>query len=94
LDAVESFESIASGSHNKINVFIVRLKHVPFIEATGLLSLHKVIEGFENRGTKVLLSEANEKVCQKIKRAGVQDSFDNNLIQRSRLLALKISEEN
>ncbi len=87
--AVETFEHIASNVRTDVKVLVIRLKHVPFIDATGLLSLRKVIERFKNHGTKVLLCEANKSVHDKITRACVEDSFKNNTVDRSLLLALR-----
>ena len=82
--AVENFERALSQTHADPRVLILRLKRVPFIDMTGLLTLEEVIAKLEKRGITVLVSEANDRVRGKLEKAGIlaavgrdnyQDSF-------------------
>ena len=52
---------------------LIRLAHVPFMDATGLQSLEEVVTRFRARGVRVLVSEANLAVLRKLARAGLVD---------------------
>lgn len=69
--AVENFERALSQTHADPKVLILRLKRVPFIDMTGLLTLEEVIGKLETRGIAVILSEANERVRGKLDKAGI-----------------------
>jgi len=82
--AVENFERALSQTHADPRVLILRLKRVPFIDMTGLLTLEEVIAKLEKRSITVLVSEANDRVRGKLEKAGIlaavghdnyQDSF-------------------
>lgn len=53
---------------------ILRLRHVPFMDITGINALAEVIGTLEKRGSTVVLSEANTRVYRKLRRAGVIES--------------------
>lgn len=47
-------------------LIIIRLGHVPFMDATGLLNLEEAIRNLEKRGVQVTLCEANTRVLRKL----------------------------
>lgn len=50
---------------------IIRLRRVPFVDITGIHVLEEVIHKLRQRGIRVILCEANERVLAKLQRAGV-----------------------
>lgn len=60
-------------SHGPGETVVIRLGRVPFIDATGLQSLEKVVRGFVGQGSKVVLTEANSRVHSKINKMGLAD---------------------
>lgn len=62
----EKMEQAFSIIHSDPRQIIFRLKHVPFMDITGLQTFSELIEKFHNRGVKVYLCEANPKVAHKI----------------------------
>ncbi len=64
--AIESFEQALHDTGTDPRVLIVRLKHVPFIDATGLQALESVIDGLHRRGVQVMLTEVNARVRNKL----------------------------
>ena len=52
-------------------VLVLRLRRVPFIDITGLQTLEEVIGELRERGVRVMMCEANERVLGKLRRAGV-----------------------
>lgn len=69
--AVENFEKVLAYTHTDPQILIIRLKWVPFIDATGLQTLEEVIKDLHRRGIRVILSGANERVYAKLKKADI-----------------------
>jgi SulP family sulfate permease len=81
--AVENFERALAGTHTDPRILIIRLKWVPFIDATGLQTLEEVIQDLHRRGVRVMLSGANDRVQSKLMKSGIiklvgsENSFAN-----------------
>lgn len=71
--AVESFERALLQTHSDPEMLIIRLGHVPFMDATGLQTVDEVVRKLKNRHVQVLICEANERVGQKLRNAGIVD---------------------
>lgn len=64
--ASQKFQEVISDLHHAPKILILRMRHVPFIDATGLkrlVDIHKVLSA---RGTRILISGAN---------AGIRDAL-------------------
>jgi SulP family sulfate permease len=70
----EQFARTLENIQQHMNVVVLRLGKVPFVDATGLQTLREIIEDFEAAGTSVLLCEVRPNVLAKLKRAGVRDA--------------------
>ncbi|HMQ74598.1 MAG TPA: SulP family inorganic anion transporter [Flavobacteriales bacterium] len=57
------------GDHHR--VLILRMRHVPFIDATGLHRLHDIIRTMERRRVRVLLTDVRPEVQGSIQDAGL-----------------------
>src|SRR5690606_15013891 len=73
--AVDTFDRVLACTHTDPRVVIIRLAHVPFMDATGLKALDEAIQELHQRGVRVILTEANEKVQKKLKRMGLTDKL-------------------
>lgn len=71
--AVENFERALASTHSDPRHLILRLRRMPFIDATGLQALEDAIRGFHARGVEVMLCGANARVERKLARAGILD---------------------
>jgi len=64
-------------------VFILRMRHVPMVDATGLHALEEFFDSCHKEGTILVLSGVNEKIKQKMKRLdfdqkiGIENITDN-----------------
>jgi len=64
-------------------VFILRMRHVPMVDATGLHALEEFFDSCHKEGTILVLSGVNEKIKHKMKRLdfdqkiGVENITDN-----------------
>ncbi|HCE58092.1 MAG TPA: sodium-independent anion transporter [Prolixibacteraceae bacterium] len=78
-------------------VMIIRMRHVPFVDATGVHNFKEALKILKTSGTKVVLSGVNDAVCADIKKAGIDDLIGKDNIYPSFDLALegakKLNEE-
>ena len=86
--AVENFERALAGTHTDPRILIIRLKWVPFIDATGLQTLEEVIQDLHRRSVRVMLSGANDRVQSKLIKSGIISLVGVNNSFRSFDLAL------
>jgi SulP family sulfate permease len=62
---------------------IIRLDRVPFIDLTGIHTLSETIQELRKKGVSVVLCEANERVREKLLRAGVLEASGDETCNRS-----------
>ena len=60
-----------AGHPDQNRVLILRMRHVPFIDATGLHRLADIIRTMERRNVRVLLTDVVEEVEHSLREAGV-----------------------
>ncbi len=73
--AIDNFERVLRDTATDPKLLILRLHRVPFIDVTGIQCLEDAIVGLQKRGVTVLLCEANERVLQKLHKAGVFETL-------------------
>ena len=71
--AVETLERVLERADADPKVLVVRMTDMPFTDMTGLQTLQEAIRHFQQRGVRVILCEANERVYRKLERAGLLD---------------------
>lgn len=49
------------------------MRHVPFVDATGVYRLKQVIKEFQGRKVSVILSGVNSEVREELEQAGIYD---------------------
>jgi SulP family sulfate permease len=62
---------------------IIRLDRVPFMDITGIHTLAETIHELRKKGVTVVLCEANERVQEKLQRAGVLETIGDYRCTRS-----------
>jgi SulP family sulfate permease len=76
-------------------VFILRMRHVPMVDATGLHALEEFFDLCKSNGTILVLSGVNERIRQKMQRLGfehkvgkenIADHIDTALMRANQLL--------
>lgn len=70
-------------------VMIIRMRHVPFVDATGVHNFKEALKILKTSGTKVVLSGVNDAVCADIKKAGIDQLIGKENIYPSFDLALE-----
>ena len=73
--AVETFERALASTHTDPKLLIIRLKWVPFMDITGLQTLEEVIADLHRRKVRVMITGANARVDEKLRRAGVLEQL-------------------
>lgn len=69
--ASQKFQDIMIDLKQLPEVLIFRVRHVPFIDATGVNSLKVVYKNLMSRGVKIIISGANREVRNELLTAGV-----------------------
>lgn len=69
--AVDNFERALLQTHTDPKTLVIRLRHVPFMDITGIQTLEGVISKLRKRGVTVVLCEANVRVLAKLRKAGL-----------------------
>jgi len=75
--AIESFERALKHTATDPETLVIRLRRVPFIDATGLQSIDEVVSDLHKRGVQVLLCEANTRVFEKMRKSGLVGEKSN-----------------
>lgn len=76
--AVEDFEQTLAQTHTDPRILVIRLRRVPFMDITGLQTLEEAIFNLEARGIRIILCEANERVREKLDKAGILATIDHD----------------
>jgi SulP family sulfate permease len=69
--AAEKFERTLAHIHRSPTTLVLRMSHVPFVDATGISTIREIVSDFMRQGGCVLLSELRPNVLYKLERAGV-----------------------
>lgn len=84
--AVENLERALANTATDPRILIIRLRWVPFIDFTGLLTLEEAILDLHKRGIRVMLTGANDRVHAKLEKAKIinlvgPDNYFKNVLQ-------------
>ncbi len=69
--AAATFERTLAGLHDQTRILILRLGEVPIIDATAMQALSDMTRRFQQRGVKVMLCEASERINNKLANFGL-----------------------
>ena len=69
--AMEKFETTLADINTQPRTVVLRLRWVPYIDITGILTLERVISGLQKRGIRVIVTGANEQVRASLERSGI-----------------------
>ncbi|AWN74786.1 SulP family inorganic anion transporter [Legionella anisa] len=69
--AAESFQHALAVTHTDPKTLIIRMRWVPFMDVTGLQTLEEIIEDLQERNVRVILSGANSRVEEKLRKGGI-----------------------
>lgn len=69
--ATQTFQDTMARLPDKPKVLILRMRHVPFIDATGIYRLIEIIKKFAEQNTHIVLSGVNTKVLHDLEKADI-----------------------
>lgn len=76
--AADKLEQAFARTDNDPACIIFNFAQVPFIDMTGLTIFYKTVQQFHNRGVKIYIEQANERVMKKLKNMNI-DQFIQNI---------------
>lgn len=85
----EKIEHALMVVHADPKIIIFRLRDVPFMDMTGLETLHEIIDRFHQRGVQVYLCEANSRVQHKLRKASLTSEAENQQVYPSLIDVLR-----
>ena len=69
--AAEKLERTLAHIQRPATTLVLRMGHMPFVDATGIAAIEQIVMDFRNHGAVVLLTEVTPTVLRKLARAGV-----------------------
>lgn len=69
--AMEKFETTLADINTQPRAVVLRMRWVPYIDITGILTLERVISGLQKRSIHVIVTGANEQVRASLERSGI-----------------------
>src|SRR5690554_2311960 len=69
--ATQTFQDTMARLPDRPKVLILRMRHVPFVDATGIYRLFEIIKKFADQNTHVILSGVNDKVLSDLEKADI-----------------------
>lgn len=88
--AVEAFEEALDNTDADLRVLIIRLRRVPFIDATGLQALETVLRDWRQKQVRIILTEANARVESKLGKMGLIDKLGRECVVETLGQAMKV----
>ncbi|MBV6273136.1 STAS domain-containing protein [Alcaligenaceae bacterium CGII-47] len=86
--AIERFRHSLEGS--RAPVLILRMDHVPFVDATALQSLDEAAQVLQARGVRVMITGANALVTRKLDRMGLRERLGRDNLQHEFMQAIAV----
>ena len=91
--AAQTFQDTMSRMGENPQVVILRMRHVLFVDATGIYRLQEVIKKFEKENTTIVLSGVNKSVLSDLKRADIYSIIPpENFAESIEMAILRASE--
>jgi sulfate permease, SulP family len=69
--AAQEFQDTISNINEKPRVLILRMRHVPFIDATGIYRLKEIIRHFNGKNVRTILSGVSEQIREDLEDADI-----------------------
>ena len=86
-------EELEQGRKSEVQVRIIRMRKVPFIDSTGLKNLRNLCQRTSNRGIQVILSGVNDQVRATLHKFGFDDELGAQYIFPHIIPALAKADE-
>jgi SulP family sulfate permease len=77
------FQDTINNLQKKPKVLILRMRHVPFIDATGVYRLKEVIKQFSNQKVSIILSGVTTRVLEDLEKADIYSVLEKENLLRN-----------
>jgi len=91
--AAKRYQETLRNLKQSTSVLIIRMRHVPFIDTTGIQNFTAIIKDLEKRKTKVILSGVNQDVLQELRNSEIHYLVSEENIFTNFEDALKVAAE-
>lgn len=91
--ASQKFQEIITDLHQQPKILILRMRNVPFIDATGINRLTEICRQITSRGTSIIISGANHEVKLELLKADLYTLLDRHNIKDNINAALERAKE-
>ncbi|MDZ7614098.1 MAG: sodium-independent anion transporter [Flavobacteriaceae bacterium] len=91
--ASQKFQEIIADLHQQPKILILRMRNVPFIDATGINRLEEICRQITSKGTSIIISGANHDVKLSLLKADLYTLIDKHNIRDNINSALERAEE-
>lgn len=91
--AAKRYQETLRELKHSTSVLIIRMRHVPFIDATGIRNFSEIIKNLSDRKTKIILSGVNKEVRLELERCEIADYISEKDICDNFEEALKRAKE-
>ncbi|WP_421751106.1 SulP family inorganic anion transporter [Croceimicrobium sp.] len=78
--AAQTFQDALNRMQQRPEVLILRMRHVPFIDATGIHRLKEVIREFRSQEVQVILSGVSREIVLELEKADIHSLLENENI--------------
>ena len=78
--SAREFSEVMKATGTRKKVMIIRMRHVPFIDSTGLNNFKSAVSMLQGAGTKIVLSGVNDNVRTDLERGGITSSIGESNI--------------
>jgi SulP family sulfate permease len=76
--ASQKFQEVITDLNKQPEILILRMRYVPFIDATGINRLKEMCKQLLSKGTKIIISEANHEVRHELLKAQLYAIIDRH----------------
>jgi len=73
--ASQKFKEVIKDLKQEPEILILRMRHVPFIDATGINRLKEIYKSLQSRGTRIIISGANDDIKREFHKMGVYEDL-------------------
>jgi SulP family sulfate permease len=87
--ASQLFEETINQLNDYPKILIIRTRHLPFVDSTGIQRLKEVIKKFQHQGVKILISGMNLKVREDLERSGVIEMVGSEFCTENVTIAIE-----
>ena len=79
--ASQKFQEVIIDTNQQPKILILRMRWVPFIDATGINRLKEMSRLLQSKGTDIIISGANREIKSELLKAGIYTILDKHNIQ-------------